>query len=82
MVMNHFKKLVLFCHTESDFLMTISDPHFESAKVSFTVTFVFLFCIMVGRRFSEYAFFEHCFITCILWIQIKLFIIIDGEESS
>jgi len=38
MVMNHFKKLVLFYHNESDFLMTLSDPHFESANVSFTVT--------------------------------------------
>jgi len=44
------------------------------------LAFVFVFCVMVGRRFSEYAFVEQCFTTCILWIQSKLFSMIDGEE--
>jgi len=39
MAMNHFKKLVLFfCHTESVFLLTLSDSRFESVNISFTVT--------------------------------------------
>jgi len=46
------------------------------------LAFVFVFCIMFGRQFSEYAFVEECFITCVLWIQSKLFSIIDDEESS
>jgi hypothetical protein len=46
------------------------------------LAFVFVFCIMVGRQFSEYTFVEQCFMTYILWVQSKLFSIIDDEESS